>query len=134
MAKNSGKTPSIWEAIGDWFSDLWDRIVNPTAHNPPDITGGGGDDDSGDGSGATQGQNNYQDREKLKGDSIGYVATYIKPKTFDEWLSDQKLSRDEKSENYFGNFYKKTAKSLTDQAYSNKESARYNADATASRA
>ncbi|MEG1520333.1 MAG: hypothetical protein RR458_05020 [Clostridia bacterium] len=131
MAKDNGDKPNFWESIGNWFSDLWDRIVNPdTGEKDPDSGGGG----SGGGGGTNQSWDNYHDREKLKGDSIGYVGTYIKPKTFDEWLGDQKLSRDEKSENYFGNFYKKTAKSLVDQAYSNKESAMKNANTTASRA
>lgn len=125
MANNN--EPNFWDKTKDFFSGIWDWL---TGDRPVDNTNNESDGTSGE----TIGQKNYHEREELKSDAIGYAGAYIKPKTFDEWLSDQKLSRDEQNENYFGNFYKKTAKSLLDQAYTNKTNATNSAEVNASRA
>lgn len=104
--KVSVENPKFDEIADGWnnfrekfWGDLWEDVVFP-ANNE-----------------STKTKSNAAQRGN---EARNYIIGFTNPKTFDAWLSDLGLSRDENSEKYFGSYFKNATKSLLDSAYSDK--------------
>ncbi len=121
--------------MGDFFKKLWDTIIAPFRPKTPenasieviDKYGNSSFDKKNEDSSTSPTQNKSSDNS-WKND---YIIEYQKPKTFSEWLDGQGLSNDENSQNYFGNYFKKSAESLEKQAYSDYSANKSNINALA---